>query len=69
MAVNPIILLENVNKWFGDLHVLQDVNLSVDKKERIGRNPKTGESVYVNAKKVAMFKSGKGLRDRLNFKP
>jgi len=26
---------ENVNKWFGDLHVLQDVNLSVDKKERI----------------------------------
>ena len=35
MSQNPIILLENVNKWFGDLHVLQDVNLSVDKKERI----------------------------------
>ena len=35
MSDNPIILLENVNKWFGDLHVLQDVNLSVDKKERI----------------------------------
>ena len=35
MTDNPIILLENVNKWFGDLHVLQDVNLSVDKKERI----------------------------------
>ena len=35
MSANPIILLENVNKWFGDLHVLQDVNLSVDKKERI----------------------------------
>ena len=35
MLNNPIILLENVNKWFGDLHVLQDVNLSVDKKERI----------------------------------
>ena len=35
MSINPIILLENVNKWFGDLHVLQDVNLSVDKKERI----------------------------------
>ena len=32
---NQIILLENVNKWFGDLHVLQNVNLSVDKKERI----------------------------------
>lgn len=35
MSENPIIILENVNKWFGDLHVLQDVNLSVDKKERI----------------------------------
>ena len=35
MSTEPIILLENVNKWFGDLHVLQDVNLSVDKKERI----------------------------------
>jgi len=35
MNTDPIILLENVNKWFGDLHVLQDVNLSVGKKERI----------------------------------
>ena len=35
MSENPIILLENVNKWFGDLHVLQDVNLLVHKKERI----------------------------------
>ena len=35
MTDSPIIILENVNKWFGDLHVLQDVNLSVDKKERI----------------------------------
>ena len=32
---DPIILLEKVNKWFGDLHVLQDVDLSVGKKERI----------------------------------
>jgi len=35
MSDNQIILLENVNKWFGDLHVLQDINLSVDRKERI----------------------------------
>ncbi len=35
MSEQPIIILENVNKWFGDLHVLQDVNLSVGKKERI----------------------------------
>ena len=31
----PIILLEKVNKWFGDLHVLQDIDLSVGRKERI----------------------------------
>ena len=35
MSENSIIILENVNKWFGDLHVLQDINLSVEKKERI----------------------------------
>jgi len=32
---DPIILLEKVNKWFGDLHVLQDVDLAVGRKERI----------------------------------
>jgi glutamate transport system ATP-binding protein len=26
----PLIVLDGVNKWFGPLHVLQDVNLSVD---------------------------------------
>ena len=35
MNQDPIIQLENVNKWFGDLHVLQDVNLTVGRKERI----------------------------------
>ena len=35
MSENSIISLQNVNKWFGDFHVLQDVNLEVKKKERI----------------------------------
>ena len=35
MSENSIISLQNVNKWFGDFHVLQDVNLEVQKKERI----------------------------------
>ena len=40
---------------------------SVKKREaRIGRNPKTGEKVDVAEKKVAFFKTGKLLRDRLN---
>ena len=25
----PLVVLENVNKWFGSLHVLQDINLQV----------------------------------------
>jgi glutamate transport system ATP-binding protein len=25
----PLVVLDGVNKWFGDLHVLQDINLSV----------------------------------------
>lgn len=33
---------------------------------RIGRNPRTGESVQVPAKFLPYFKTGKELRDRLN---
>jgi len=29
MGMDPIIKMENVNKWFGDLHVLKDINLEV----------------------------------------
>ena len=29
----PLVVLEDVNKWFGDLHVLQDINLSIDRGE------------------------------------
>lgn len=33
---------------------------------RIGRNPRTGESVQVEAKRLPFFKTGKALRERLN---
>ena len=33
---------------------------------RTGRNPRTGESVEVDAKSVPFFKTGKALRERLN---
>ena len=35
MSEDSIISLQNVNKWFGDFHVLKDVDLQVKKKERI----------------------------------
>ena len=33
---------------------------------RIGRNPRTGERVEVEEKRVPFFKTGKDLRERLN---
>ncbi|RDE05265.1 integration host factor subunit beta [Sphingomonas aracearum] len=33
---------------------------------RTGRNPRTGETVEVNAKRVPYFKPGKEMRQRLN---
>ena len=42
---------------------------SVKKRDaRMGRNPRTGEAVPVDAKAVPFFKTGKLLRDRLNGK-
>ena len=42
---------------------------SVKKRDpRVGRNPRTGESVAVEEKHVPFFKTGKLLRDRLNGK-
>lgn len=34
---------------------------------RQGRNPRTGDAVAVNAKRVPFFKTGKELRERLNM--
>lgn len=33
---------------------------------RMGRNPRTGESVHVEAKRLPFFKTGKALREKLN---
>ena len=33
---------------------------------RVGRNPRTGEAVDVDAKRVPYFKPGKEMRERLN---
>ena len=40
---------------------------SVKKRDsRVGRNPRTGESVNVESKHIPYFKTGKQLRDKLN---
>ena len=37
-----------------------------ERNPRVGRNPRTGGSVQVSAKKVPYFKPGKEVRERLN---
>ena len=37
-----------------------------ERRERAGRNPKTGESVAVEAKRVLFFKTGRALRERVD---
>src|SRR5690606_38635952 len=32
---NQAVLIENVNKWYGDFHALKNINLQVSKGERI----------------------------------
>ncbi len=39
-----------------------------NKKERMGRNPRTGEVIHVPAKLVPYFKPSKELKKALNFK-
>lgn len=36
-----------------------------ERKERMGRNPKTGEKVKVPSKKIVYFKQGKEIHNRL----
>jgi integration host factor subunit beta len=37
-----------------------------ERKERVGRNPKTGATVHVPTKKVPYFKAGKELKELIN---
>ncbi len=38
----------------------------IERAERIGRNPKTGEKVSVAKKKAVFFKTGKELKERVD---
>ncbi len=33
---------------------------------RHGRNPKSGENIFINSKRVPFFKAGKEIRERIN---
>lgn len=51
----------------GDLNFIGWGKLEVvQKPERTGRNPKTGEEIKIEAKKAIKFKAGKTLLDKIN---
>ena len=39
-----------------------------DKRERIGRNPSTGNPMMISSRRVVTFKSSQKLRDKINKK-
>ncbi len=42
-------------------------SFKIKKREgRQGRNPKSGESIFIDSKKVPFFKAGKEIRGRIN---
>ncbi|VFP83564.1 integration host factor subunit alpha [Buchnera aphidicola] len=63
------IFFEEVRK---SLEIGEEVKLSGfgnfclrNKKQRLGRNPKTGECVAITARRVVVFKAGQKLRSRI----
>ncbi|MDD2942624.1 MAG: integration host factor subunit beta [bacterium] len=59
--------MEDALKTGGRIEIRGFGSFSVkDYKSYWGRNPKSGEKIWVNAKRLPAFKLGKDLRERLN---
>lgn len=39
-----------------------------EREGRQGRNPKSGENIFIDSKRVPFFKAGKEIRERINTK-
>ena len=75
--INQKEIEQSVNTFFDTITISltnsQKVELrgfgsfGVKKREaRLARNPKTGSTVAVSAKKISFFKMGKGMKEQLN---
>ena len=78
LGLNKVESKELVETFFNEikrsLKNNEDVKISgfgnfkiLNKKERPGRNPKTGEPVTISARKVVTFKAGQKLRKRISI--
>ena len=66
------VIKDFFNEILSSLNNNKDVKISgfgnfnlINKKGRPGRNPKTGESVRISARKVVTFRAGKKLRKKV----
>ncbi len=68
LAVETIISLVKETLGSGDSVILRRFgSFQVrQKKERVGRNPKTGEEANITARKVVRFKAGKYFKAAVN---
>ncbi|MBT3347238.1 MAG: HU family DNA-binding protein [Thiotrichales bacterium] len=72
--VNASAMVEAMVEIVGDsLKAGESVQISgfgafkvTDRAARMGRNPKTGESIQIKASRSPSFKAGKGLKDKVN---
>jgi integration host factor subunit alpha len=50
-----------------DVKLVNFGSLTVRKKEnRVGRNPRTGETIVISKRKMVSFKASRGLREQIN---
>jgi general L-amino acid transport system ATP-binding protein len=72
MADDPIIRVEKLNKWFGEFHVLRDIDLDVARKERIvicGPSG-SGKSTLIRCvNALEQFQEGKIVVDGIELGP
>jgi DNA-binding protein HU-beta len=63
-------VFENISKALekGERVAIPDFGIfdTRERKERVGRNPKTGEEVIIPAKRVPYFRASKRLKTRVN---
>src|ERR1700745_2575936 len=72
MAVNPIVGIAGLNKWYGDFHVLRDIDLDVGRGERIVICGPSGSGTstllrYIHA--LAAFQEGRIVVDGIELGP
>jgi general L-amino acid transport system ATP-binding protein len=72
MASSSIVSVSGLNKWYGDFHVLRDINLSVAKGERIvicGPSG-SGKSTLIRCiNALEEFQEGKIVVDNIELGP